>query len=379
MAPSELQQLPSRVSPLSEVLARIDAVAGPVTPHTIEVSAAAGRVLAAEVAVDQSLPPVAITLRDGWAVRAEMVADASPYAPVPLSPAPTFVEIGTPLPGDADAVLPPDAVTIRGGIAEATASAVSGEGAFAAAADAAAGQILRCAGERLRAIDVAALRAAGVSRVGVRVPRLVIITANVFIDAVGDTVAPLVARDIATGGGSADIVRCASDGTPTLEHALEQSQHADAVVIVGGSGAGGHDASVRTLARLGAVHVHGIGITPGESAGLGSLGARPVLILPGRLDAALAAWLVLGRHLVLRLTGCTSTAPGTPARLTRKIASAVGLAQVVLVRRTQDGVEPIAAECFPLHTLGEADGWVLIPPEREGFPPGATVDMHALP
>ena len=51
----------------------------------------------------------------------------------------------------------------------------------------------------------------------------------------------------------------------------------------------------------------------------------------------------------------------------------------MLVRRCDDGVEPIAVGCFPLHALAQANGWLLVAPEREGFPAGATVDMHALP
>jgi molybdopterin molybdotransferase len=378
MAPSQPQRLPSRLAPLAEMFARIDALARPVEARTADVAAATGRVLAADVSVAQSLPASAVALRDGWAVTSDAISDAGPYAPIALTPPPTFVEVGAPLPTETDAVLPPDAVTLRGSVAEATGSAVPGDGVLAAGGDVTDGQILRRAGERLRASDAAVLRAAGVPRVSMRAPRFVIVTANRFIDAVDDTVAPLLAREIARGGGDADIVRGAPDGTSTLDRALEQIHDADAVVIVGGSGSGRHDASVRTLARLGTVHVHGVGLAPGETSALGSLGARPVLILPGRLDAALAAWLVLGRHLLMRLTGHAPDA-GTPVRLARKIASTVGIAEVVLVRRCADGVEPIASGYFPLHALGEADGFVLIAPEREGFPPGATIAMHALP
>ncbi len=377
--PSAPQQLPSRLAPLPELLARIDALARPVEPRAVEIAAAAGRVLAADVAVEQALPAAAIALRDGWAVRADLVADAGPYAPVPLIPPPLFVEVGAPLPAQADAVLPPDAVTMRAGAAEATAPAVPGDDVLAAGADASPGHILRRAGERLRAVDVAVLRAAGVPRVAVRAPRLVVISANVFIDAIDDTVAPLIARAIEAAGGLAEIVPGAADGRSRLEDALQQTQHADAIVVIGGSGAGRHDASVRTLTRVGKVEMHGVGLSPGETAALGSLATRPVLIVPGRLDAALAAWLVLGSHLLARLTGRAAPDPGMPVRLARKIASTVGVAEVLLVRRGPDGVEPLAAGCFPLRAMANADGWVLIPPEREGFPPGATVDMHALP
>jgi molybdopterin molybdotransferase len=379
MAPSEPQQLPSRLAPLREVLARIDALARPVAPREVDLMAAAGRVLAADVVVAEPLPVTAVALRDGWAVRSDRVADAGPYAPQPLEPPPAFVDVGAPLPSDADAVLPPDAVTLRGGIAEATATAVPGEGVLAAGADAEPGRPLRRAGAHLRAIDLAVLRAVGVARVAVREPRLRVVTANPHIDAVDDTVAPLIARAIDADGGVAEIVRVAPDGASALARALQESQQADAVVVIGGTGAGRHDASVRTLARLGQVAMHGVGLVPGETAALGSVGARPVLIVPGRLDAALAAWLVLGRHLLMRLTARSDPEPGTPARLARKLVSTVGLAEVVLVRRCDGGIEPIASGPFPLQALAQADGWVLVTPDSEGFAPGSTVDMHALP
>jgi molybdopterin molybdotransferase len=379
MAPPEPQLLPSRLVPLREVLARIDAVVRPAAPRAVELSAAAGRVLAADVLVEAPLPPTAVALRDGWAVRVDQVADAGPYAPAALTPAPAFVEVGAPLPPDADAVLPPDAVTMRDGVAEATATVVPGDGVLAAGADAAPGRPLCRAGARIRALDVAVLRAAGIPRVAVRTPRLRVVTANVFIDAVDDTVAPLIARAIDAEGGTADIVRVALDGAPALERALQESQHADAIVVIGGTGAGRHDASVRTLARFGQVDVHGVGLVPGESAAIGVINARPVLLLPGRLDAALAVWLVLGRHLLMRLAGRSDPEPATSARLARKIVSTVGLAEVVLVRRCAGGIEPIASGVFPLQALAQADGWVLVAPDREGFPPGATVDMYSLP
>ena len=40
----------------------------------------------------------------------------------------------------------------------------------------------------------------------------------------------------------------------------------DAVIAIGGTGVGRDDASVATLARLGRVEVHGIALSPGETA-----------------------------------------------------------------------------------------------------------------
>ncbi len=62
--------------------------------------------------------------------------------------------------------------------------------------------------------------------------------------------------------------------------------------MIGGSGLGLADRSVLALAKAGRVEAHGIAISPGETAAFGLVGSRPVLILPGRIDAALAVWLV---------------------------------------------------------------------------------------
>jgi molybdopterin biosynthesis enzyme len=378
IAPSGPQQLLSRLAPLSQAFACVDALARPVAPREIELVAAAGRVLAADVVVAAPLPAAAIAVRDGWAVTSDRVSDAGSYAPQPLDPAPGFVDVGAPMPRDADAVLPPDAVTMREGIAEALAAAVPGDGVLVAGADAVPENPLRRAGERIRAIDLSVLRAAGVPRVAVREPRLRIVTANALIDAVDDTVAPFIARAIDAGGGVAEIVRVGLEAAPALERVLT-AQHADAIVVIGGTGAGRHDASVRTLAQLGRVDIHGVGLVPGGSAAIGAAGACPVLMLPGRLDAALAVWLVLGRRLLRGLAGRTDAEPGTPVRLARKITSAVGLAEVVLVRRCDGGIEPIASGVFPLQALARADGWVLVAPDSEGHAPGSILDMRVLP
>ena len=52
---------------------------------------------------------------------------------------------------------------------------------------------------------------------------------------------------------------------------------ADAIVVVGGSGMGLHDNSVRALARAGRVVAHGIGLSPGETSAFGFINATPVI------------------------------------------------------------------------------------------------------
>ena len=74
-------------------------------------------------------------------------------------------------------------------------------------------------------------------------------------------------------------------------------------------------------------------------------------------------------RLLRRLTGA-ATSQGMPVTLARKIVSTVGLAEVVPVRRTADGVEPLASGHWPMQALTRADGWVLVPAGERRFPAG---------
>src|SRR6185437_2042031 len=102
-----------------------------------------------------------------------------------------------------------------------------------------------------------------------------------------------------------------------LERALADEQ-TDAVITIGGTGAGSKDKSVAMLARMGEVAFHGFGIAPGETAALGAAKGHPVLMLPARLDGALAALLIVGDPLLRALTGAPIS-PGMPVTLARKI------------------------------------------------------------
>jgi molybdopterin biosynthesis enzyme len=374
--PVEAPQRIPRLAPLSEIEAAIDRLASPLRPRLLPLAEAAGRVVAADIRASATLPTAAIALRDGWAVRADLVADAGPYAPVPLMPRPTWVDVGALMPAGTDAVLPPDAMGLSGGLEEALASVSPGEGTLAAAADTAPGDLLCAAGALLRPLDLAVLRAAGLAELAVRVPRVAVVIARADITAQDDLVGPWLAALLAAGGAVPLLLRTA-DAADALRHAC-LDEHVDLVVAVGGTGEGRDDGTVRLLARLGRLDLHGMGIQPGSTAALGAVGPRPVLLLPGRLDAALAAWLLVGRLLLARLTGAGAHPRSREGRLARKIVSTVGLAEAVLVRAGPDGIEPLAAGSFPLRALAAADAWVRVPPESEGYPAGATVTLEPL-
>jgi molybdopterin biosynthesis enzyme len=365
----ETQQRIARLTPLADVLACIDAQVKPVAPRVLAIGAAVGRVLAGDV-IAGPRPLQAVALRDGWAVNAEFTSDASAYAPAPL-PAATRLDIGQPMPSGADAVAPLDVVVVRGNRTEIIAPVGIGEGVLPAGADAAPQSPLVQAGKRLSHIQAGVLVAAGVRRVAIHEPRVRLVRARPADDAVIDAAMALIASEITTGGGHLLSAAAGAEGAG-LELALAD-ESADAIVAIGGTGSGQQDTSVFALARLGRVEAHGIALSPGETAALGFVGQRPVLLLPGRVDAALAAWLVIGRHLLGRLAASTENEPGTKVKLARKIASALGLAEVMPARVSDGVAEPIASGYVPLSALAQTDGWILVPPESEGYPAGAEV------
>jgi molybdopterin biosynthesis enzyme len=373
MAGEPENQRIARLTPLADVLARIGSLVKPVSPREIGLSAALFRVLAEDVSAPDGLPTQARALIDGYAVHAEAIADAGPYAPMPLADAPVRVDAGEALPPGTDAVVPFEAIVARGGRYEAVAPAAAGEGVLAAGSDIRAGDFIACSGWRLNDFNLAMLTAIGRDRVRVREPRIRLLTSRTGADAVVDAVAGLVIRAMNARGCAVE--RTADD----LAKGLTDRAN-DAVFCIGGTGSGRNDASVLTLARYGRVEAHGIAIAPGETAAFGLIESRPVLLLPGRIDAAIAAWLTIGASLIGRLSGSSDAAdPVIAAPLARKVASPLGLVEVLPVRLNAGKAEPIASGYWPLGPLAGTDGWIRVPADSEGFPAGTEVMVRPWP
>jgi molybdopterin molybdotransferase len=364
----------ARLTPLSDVLTLAETRVRAVKPHRYPLAAALGRTLAEDV-VASSCPSRPIAMRDGFAVEAAAIADASAYTPVPLASVPRRVDAGEPLPSEADAVVPLDAIALHGDRAEAIATVSPGDGMLAAGGDTTPHTPLRRAGERLRAIDLAVFAAAGVAEVTVRKPCIRIACGSAArTSPIEAAIGTLALAITAAGGAVLD-----AQGEPSrLEEAL-MDDGADAVIAVGGTGSGRQDRSVQALARHGSVEAHGIAVSPGESAAFGFVGARPVLLVPGRLDAAVAIWLLIARHLIARLAG--GNAEDTPVILTlkRKVTSTIGLVELIPVGCAGGAAEPLAAGYLSLASLVRSDGWIVIPADSEGFQVGTPVAVKPWP
>lgn len=370
--PSSPSQVISRLTPLADVLSIIDSDVKPVTPRTLDIKAALGRALA----VDTSAPvrPSAPTaLQDGWALRADDTLGAGGYSPAALVRIPSRVDVGQAMPPGTDSVAPLDDVRVVNGQAEALTTINPGDGVLSAGGDSDPSIPLHRAGDHLRLTDLAAFSALGLSRVTVREPRLRVLP--VRGNGIVSAAARVIAGDIERLGGAARL----EEGGRGLEVAIAANS-ADAIVALGGTGTGRNDASVLTLARDGRLAVHGMAVTPGETAALGFAGAQPVLLLPGRLDAALAVWLLVGRRILARLAGSHPADDiATTVPLARKVTSTIGLTEVVPVRVVGGEAEPLGARYLPLSVLARADGWLKVPPDSEGYSAGTPVAVRPWP
>ena len=372
-AASETIQMIARLTPLAEVLAMVDLGVKPITPRTVDLTAAAARTLAVD-AVAPWRPSSALAMLDGWALSADATLGAGGYTPALLLEPPQRVEVGQPMPPDTDSVAPFDAVKVTGGRAEALATINPGDGVLSAGGDCDPAIPLRRAGERLSATDLAAFAAVGIARITVREPRIRVLPRRG--SGIITAAARLVASDIERRGGSVRLDDAGRDLGVVLA-----AESADAIVTIGGTGNGRNDTSVQTLAREGQIAVHGIALTPGETAAFGFVGLRPVLMLPGRLDAALAVWLLVGRRILERLAATThkESEPVETLALARKVTSTVGFAEVVPVRRNAGTAEPLATKYLPISSLARSDGWILVPADSEGYSAGSAVQVRPWP
>ncbi|HEY1545121.1 MAG TPA: molybdopterin-binding protein [Xanthobacteraceae bacterium] len=357
MVDADKPQRIERLMPLADAFACIDRRVAPVgTTRPGILTAAAAH------------PSAAIALRDGVALRAEATLDASSYAPIAVAATP--VETGDPLPAGADAVAPIDAIEVRGTAIHVFTPLAPGDGVLPAGGDMPAGEPLGRNARRQRAVDLAVFSILGLTARDAHAPRICVAAANPGDDVVIDATINLLMRAIADTGGIAD--------RADLAGALTHSD-SDAIMIVGGSGVGRRDRAVRELAQRGEVVFHGVGVMPGETAAFGMIGARPVLVVPGRLDAGLAVWLTLGRRILMRIAGCDQNEPGRTGVLAQKITSTLGLAEVVPVARDGDKLTPLASGYLPLQALARADGYVLVSADSEGFAAGTRVEVRPLP
>ncbi|HKS18588.1 MAG TPA: molybdopterin-binding protein [Bradyrhizobium sp.] len=364
------QRLPATLTPPDAARdALLDGIE-PVTPIELPLSEAL-RGIAAEMPPLKAFPSRDVAAADGFAFRARDLVGASSYSPLPLTAAPVWVEAGDAIPQDCDCVLDPDAVDRSGPVVEVLAEAIPGQGVRRAGSDIAEGGPVVGVGRRIVPRDLLIARAAGLQKLRVRRPRLRIVNIP------GGTLTADLIADSARAAG-ADIFRAEAAGrdAASIAAALDAGG-CDLILTVGGSGIGRTDAAVTALAERGDVLAHGVALLPGRTTAIGQIGRTPVVALPGAPDQAFAAWWTLALPVVDRLSARRPRETlGLP--LARKIASSVGLTEIVLLERRQGSWAALAVGELSLETIARAEAWLAVSGSSEGFAAGAPVDAYML-
>ncbi|BBU62130.1 molybdopterin-binding protein [Methylosinus sp. C49] len=358
--------LPSRQS-LEQAVSLLAATTRAVTPRRVETSAALHRVAAADIEAPAAMPPLHQALDDGWAIKADDTLGASPYAPGFSSIAPRRVRIGETLPDFADAVLPLPKASEASGAFEICGTVAPGEGMRAAGNDLRRGEVIAAAGARLDERHIALMRAAEIGDALVRIPRVLIVGAGV----VGDWLAGLAEQE----GADCAMIEASAQGDP--------SDAEDLILVVDPSE--WRDRTRRHERTL----FSRIAMRPGEMTGCAvrespHSSETATIFVGARLESALAAWLLLIRPCLRRLAGATSRDGAASLPSTRKIVSAPGVSELTLLRRLDGEAktgarwEPLATGDIPYSAIANADAWLLVDAQSEGFAAGEIVTGHFL-
>lgn len=314
---------------VDEALARILAALRPLEAERVELTRAAGRVLAETVTARRALPAFDNSAMDGYAIRAADVPRAGIALPVvdaipagdpgdrPLPPGcAARIFTGAPLPPGADAVILQEDAQRAGDRVTFTEPAHPGQHVRRAGSDTALGDRLLEAGRVLLPGDLAALAAQGRSQIAAIRRPVVAITATgdelIDVDAGepgpgqiinGNSLA--LAAAVEAAGGIARILPVIPDDAAATRAALRRAARADALITTGGVSVGEHDHVAEALRALGgdAFGFWKVRIKPGKPFAFGYIGDCAAFGLPGNPISALVTFEVLVRPALLRLAG----------------------------------------------------------------------------
>ena len=363
----------------------------------------ADRVLAQDIVSEVDVPAFDRAMMDGFAVQARDTSGASAYNRLRLTIVGEVlagrqflsrirngqtvrIMTGAPLPEGADAVIPVEMAQSEGQAVSIVAEVTPGKHVGRIGEDIACGSVVLRAGRRLRPQDVGVLASIGIAEatvVGKPCVRI-IVTGNELVPAgsraignqVVDSNGPMLAALILRDGGVPIYPGIVRDDPASILTAMRD--RADVVLVSGGSSVGQEDHAPALLAEHGHLAVHGVAMRPSSPTGMGILDQRLVFLLPGNPVSCLCAYDFFAGRALRALAGLPGPWPYRAVRLplARKLVSVVGRLDYARVKITDDRVEPLAISgASMLSSTTRADGFVVIPRDSEGYPPGAEVQV----
>ena len=396
--------------PAAEALARIDAHVGTLTEcEDVDLREALGRVLAADVVSPIAVPGHTNSAMDGYAFSgSELPAQGersfrllgtawagNPYSgPVP-SGCTVRVMTGAMMPADTDTVVMQEQVESVGDHIAVTGGHKTGQNVREAGEDLERGARVASEGKRIFPAELGLLASLGIARVQVR-RRLRVATFSTGdeLRSLGDALEPGTIYDSNRYTITGMLERLGVDiidlGVIRDERAairsafVEAAERADAIISSGGASSGEADYVRETLDALGQVGFWRIAIRPGRPLAFGRIGDSVFFGLPGNPVAVMVTFYQFVQPALSRLMGQRPVELTPPMRATcashlRKKAGRVEYYRAVLTRdaagtptvhhtgKTGSGL---------LHTMSDANCFILLPEDSGSVEPGTAVDVQ---
>jgi molybdopterin molybdotransferase len=373
---------------------------------------ALGMVVARDVVAPADVPPMARSEVDGYAVRSRDVKGASVERPsllmkvrslavdeVPdfaLQPGEcAYIPTGGILPQGADSVVMIEYAEENGDFVDVFKPVAPLENVISAGEDIKSGEVVIRKGQRILPQAVGLLNYLGILRVEVYDPLSIYVAAtgneivepNVeprlgqYRDANSFTVYSLLKQS----GFKVERGPIITDDLSEIKYAISSAcvSH-DVVVLTGGSSAGMRDLVVQALEEEGGhVLAHGFTLKPGKPTIIGTIKDRLFVGLPGHpMSCFVSASLIL-MPLLKRIQGEeVKPIPLLKARLKSAVFSRIGVEEWIPARIFfEDGqllVEPASSKSGMVSSMVKNDGFLRVPPEREGIEPGEVVEVLLL-
>lgn len=372
--------------------------------EVVPIENSCGRVLAGDMIAGLDIPHFDRAAMDGYAVRAKDTFGASDTNPKRLRVIESVgagsipkkkitvnscagIATGAPMPEGADAVAMVEHAQEAGGFVNIYKPVAPMENVALRGSDIRKGQKILYAGMRLAPRHTGVLAALGMANASVmKKPVVAIISTGNELVSPGGRLGSASVYDVnsrtlvdACGhfGCNVRFLGIARDSKKELrKKIMEGLKNSDLLLISGGSSLGSGDYIAEVISELGELLVHGIAVKPGKPTVIGKVSGKLVVGLPGYPTSALSNFHILILPAINKMLGSTSEKRVVRARLSRKIASAIGRYQFLPVKILENGeAEPVLKGSGAITSLSLADGFVEIPEGVEVLEKGQEVTV----
>lgn len=379
--------------------------------ETLDLLAASGRVLAAEVRASLDLPPFNASAMDGYAVKADCFTGQGPWqlkvtGRVAAGDTPTQsfdgavrILTGAPVPQGFDTVVMQEKCRLDGDAIVIDQKPRAGQNVRIAGEDVRRGEHLLGTGDILKAQHLALLAGQGVTAIEVRRKvRVGLISTGTELREPGELLHPgqIFNSNRVMLRASLDACRWAEvldfgivpDNREAIALALaEAATQCDAIITTGGVSAGEEDHVTWAVSSGGGMlDVMRVAMRPGKPVKVGKLGTTLFLGLPGNPNATLVTFRMIALPALRRLAGLSNIAPTWTQAVAdftyEKRPDRTEFVPVSLGTAAADGLLRLTmlarGSSASLRAISQAEGIALLAPGLDGVEPGMRVVFEAI-